>query len=202
MNLEDEAFNALIKYTKALSVALGYRDLSTQLHSDRVQGLSASIGKSCGLSHTEINTLIVAAAFHDIGKIGIPDNILFKPSQLDKTEWEIMKRHSEIGEEIMLATELTGSKQAAQLIRHHHEHYNGMGYPDKLAGENIPIGSRIISIADSYDAISVTRSYHHVRTHQEIMAILHEETGEKYDPELMRVFCEIIETSQFKAAKA
>jgi response regulator RpfG family c-di-GMP phosphodiesterase len=202
MKLEDEAFNALIKYTKALSVALGYRDLSTQLHSDRVQGLSASIGKSCGLPHTEINTLIVAASFHDVGKIGIPDNILFKPSQLDKAEWEIMKRHSEIGEEIMLATELEGSQQAAQLIRHHHEHYNGMGYPDQLMGEDIPLCSRIISIADSYDAIAVTRSYHHVRTHQEIMAILHEETGEKYDPELMRVFCKIIETSQFKAARA
>lgn len=202
MKLEDKAFNALVKYTKALSVALGYRDLSTQLHSDRVQGLSASIGQSCGLSHTEINTLMIAASFHDIGKIGIPDHILFKSSELDKAEWETMKKHSEIGEEIILATELDGSNQAALLIRHHHEHYNGMGYPDKLIGEAIPICSRIISIADSYDAMSVTRSYHRVRKHQDIMAILHKETGEKYDPELMRIFCKVIETSPFRAAKA
>ena len=202
MKLEDKAFNALIKYTKALSVALGYRDLSTQLHSERVQGLSVSIGKSCGLTHNEINTLIVAASFHDIGKIGIPDHILFKPGKLDKAEWETMQQHSEIGEEIMLATDLEGSQQAALLIRHHHEHYNGRGYPDKLSGDEIPICSRIISIADSYDAIAVKRSYHHVRTHSKIMDILHQETGEKYDPELMHIFCKIIETSQFRAAKA
>ncbi len=201
MKLEDQAFNSLLKYTKALSVALGYRDLSTQLHSERVQGLSVSLGKSCGLSHNEINTLIVAASFHDIGKIGIPDHILLKPSKLDKTEWETMKQHSEIGEEIMRATELEGSQQAELLIRHHHEHYNGMGYPDNLSGEKIPICSRIISIADSYDAIAVKRSYHHVRTHSKIMDILHQETGEKYDPDLMRVFAEIIESSQFRAAK-
>lgn len=198
MKLEDQAFNSLLKYTKALSIALGYRDLSTQLHSERVQGLCVSIGKSCGLSQSEINTLIIAASFHDIGKIGIPDHILFKPSKLDPTEWETMKKHSEIGAEIMLATELEGSKQAALPIRHHHEHYNGMGYPDNLMGESIPICSRIISIADCYDALAVTRSYHHVRTHLEIMDLLHEESGKKYDPEIMRIFCKIIETNQFK----
>jgi response regulator RpfG family c-di-GMP phosphodiesterase len=201
MELEDEIFNSLLKYTKALSVALGYRDLLTRLHSERVQGLSANIGEYCGLSHKEINALNIAASFHDIGKIGIPDHILLKPSQLDEAEWETMKQHSEIGEKIIFSTELEGSQQAALLIRHHHEHYNGMGYPDKLSGENIPICSRIITIADSYDAMAVTRSYHHARTHLEIMAILHEETGGKHDPELMRVFCEIIESSKFRAAK-
>jgi len=201
MELEDQLFNSLLKYTKALSVALGYRDLLTRLHSTRVQGLSAKIGEYYGLSHKEINALNIASSFHDIGKIGIPDHILLKPAQLDEAEWETMKQHSEIGEKIMLSTELEGSQQAALLIRHHHEHYNGMGYPDKLSGENIPICSRIISIADSYDAMAVTRSYHHTRTHLEIMAILHEETGGKHDPELMRVFCKIIESSKFGAAK-
>jgi HD-GYP domain-containing protein (c-di-GMP phosphodiesterase class II) len=85
------------------------------------------------------------------------------------------------------------------VIRHHHENYNGQGYPDRLSGEEIPIYSRIIAIADSYDAMAVTRSYHNARTHLEIMAILHKETGAKYDPELMRVFCEIIESSELKA---
>jgi response regulator RpfG family c-di-GMP phosphodiesterase len=201
MELEDPIFNSLLKYTKALPVALGYRDLLTRHHSERVQGLSVKIGEYCGLSNNEINALNIAASFHDIGKIGIPDHILLKPSQFDEAEWEIMKQHSEIGEEIMTSTELEGSQQAAILIRHHHEHYNGMGYPDKLSGENIPICSRIISIADSYDAMAVTRSYHHARTHLEIMAILHEESGEKHDPELIRVFCEIIESSKFRSTK-
>jgi response regulator RpfG family c-di-GMP phosphodiesterase len=201
MELEDPIFNSLFKYTKALSVALGYRDLLTRLHSERVQVLSVEIGKYCGLPINEINALNIAASFHDIGKIGIPDHILLKPSQLDESEWGTMKQHSEIGEKIMVSTELEGSQQAAVLIRHHHEHYNGMGYPDKLSGENIPICSRIISIADSYDAMAVTRSYHHARTHQEIMTILDKETGRKHDPELMHAFCEIIESSKFKSAK-
>lgn len=201
MELEDPVFNALYMYTKALSVALGYRDLLTRLHSERVQGLSREIGVRCGLSNNEINALTIAASFHDIGKIGIPDHILLKPTRFDKDEWETMMQHSEIGEKILAATELEGSHQAARLIRHHHEHYDGQGYPDKLSGKNIPICSRIISIADSYDAMAVTRSYHDARTHPEIMAILHSETGGKHDPELMNFFSEIIESSKYKAAK-
>ena len=199
MELEDHIFNYLLKYTKALSVALGYRDLLTRLHSTRVQGLSKQIGEYYGLSNNEINILNIASSFHDIGKIGIPDRILLKPSKFDEAEWETMKQHSEIGEKIILSTELEGSQLASRLIRHHHEHYNGMGYPDKLSGENIPICSRIISIADSYDAMAVTRSYHDARTHVEIMAVLHEEAGSKHDPELMRVFCELIESSELRA---
>src|SRR5680860_1047004 len=125
MGMEDQIFNSLLKYTRALSVALGYRDLSTRLHSERVQGLSADIGKYCGLSSEELNTLSIAASFHDIGKIGIPDHVLLKPSQLDEVEWETMKQHSEIGEKIMLSTDLEGSQQAALSIRRHHEYYNG-----------------------------------------------------------------------------
>lgn len=201
MELEDPIFNALYMYTKALSVALGYRDLLTRLHSERVQGLSREIGVHCGLSNNELNALNIAASFHDIGKIGIPDHILLKPAQFDADEWETMKQHSEIGEKIMAATELQGSQQAALLIRHHHEHYDGQGYPDKLSGEQIPVCARIISIADSYDAMAVTRSYHNARTHAEIMAILHQEAGEKHDPDLMDFFSEIIEPSQYKASK-
>jgi response regulator RpfG family c-di-GMP phosphodiesterase len=201
MELEDQIFNSLLKYTKALSVALGYRDLLTRLHSERVNGLALKIGENCGLSKNEMDVLNIASSFHDIGKIGIPDHILLKPSQFDEAEWKIMQQHSEIGEKIMIGTELEGAQRAALLIRHHHEHYDGMGYPDKLSGEKIPLFSRIISIADSYDAMAVTRSYHHARTHAEIMDILHEETGKKHDPELMRVFCGFIESSAFKAKK-
>ncbi len=201
MEREDPVFHALYTYTKALSVALGYRDLMTRLHSERVQGLSVIIGKARGLSKEQLNALKIAASFHDIGKIGIPDHILLKPAQFDETEWQEMRKHAEIGEKIMAATELEGSQQAALVIRHHHEHYDGSGYPDKLAGGNIPICSRIISIADSYDAMAVTRSYHHARTHPEIMAILQKENGTKHDPELMQLFCNMIETSDYRSTK-
>lgn len=148
----------------------------------------------------ELEALKIAASFHDIGKIGIPDHILLKPSKFDEDEWARMKQHSEIGERIIASTELDGAEHAARVIRHHHEHFDGAGYPDGLAGESIPVCSRIISIADSYDAMAVTRSYHKAKSHPEVMQILQEEIGTKHDPELMQMFCAIIETSPHKAA--
>jgi HD-GYP domain-containing protein (c-di-GMP phosphodiesterase class II) len=195
MESNDHIVEALYKYTKGLSVALGYRDMMTRLHSERVRDLSVMIGSHCGLSDREVRALRLSSSFHDIGKIGIPDHILLKPSRFDKAEWEVMKQHSEIGEQIVLATELEGSGQAALVIRHHHEHYDGGGYPDGLSGESIPVCSRIISIADSYDAMSVTRSYHQAKSHVEIMEILRKENGKKFDPRIMDIFCELIEHS-------
>ena len=200
MAQEDPTFIALYDYTKALAVALGHRDLLTRLHSDRVFGLSEEIAVALGLTKKDLGILKIAALLHDVGKIGIPDNILLKPSKHDAVEWEKMKEHSTIGENIMSSIEIEGAPRAALVIRHHHEYYNGLGYPDRLIGEDIPICSRIISIADSYDAMAVTRSYHKARTHLEIMSILQSETGGKHDPKLMQFFFKIIESSKFKAA--
>lgn len=194
----NSTFNALYKYTKALSVALGYRDQLTRLHSDRVLALSVEMGLHCGLSASEIDALRIGAAFHDIGKIGIPDDVLLKPGKLDPAEWQCMQGHSEIGEQILLSTDLKGAKSAALAIRHHHEHFNGTGYPDRLRGEKIPLAARIISITDSYDAMAVTRSYHAAKKHGEIIAILRAESGEKHDPELTRLFLDFIEGSSLK----
>lgn len=201
MELENPLYKALYKYTKALSVALGYRDLMTRLHSERVRVLAVALGVRYGLFGKELGCLNISASFHDIGKIGIPDRILLKPTQLDKAEWETIKQHSEIGEKIMASTELKGAPEVAQIIRHHHEHYDGQGYPDSLAGEAIPIRSRIITIVDSYDAMAVKRVYHEAMGHTEIMKILRDETGKKHDPQLMRIFCELIESSPLKAAE-
>ncbi len=200
MDLTDPIYVVLYKYTKALSAALEYRDSYTRLHSERVMGLSEAIGLSCGLSESELGILRIAAMFHDVGKIGIRDDILLKPTQLDDAEWAAMKMHSEFGEKIIASTELQGSQQAALVIRYHHEHFNGRGYPEGLSGVQIPIYSRILTIADSYDAMAVTRSYQRARTHQEIVAILHKEVGVKHDPDLMEHFFRIIEFSKFKAA--
>jgi response regulator RpfG family c-di-GMP phosphodiesterase len=202
MKYEDPAINILYTYTKALSVALGYRDILTSRHSERVNGLAEEIGIRCNLTDSQLESLKIAAAFHDIGKIGIPDHILLKPAQFTEAEWLEMKQHAVIGEKIMAATELEGAQKAATVIRHHHERFDGSGYPDGLAGEDIPICARIISIADSYDAMAVTRPYHHGRTHDEIMEILQLESGKKHDPELVNVFSEIIDWSKYKAADA
>ena len=193
MQVENPSYQALHRYTKALTVALGYRDPYTGLHSDRVLALSDALGTRAGISGRELGLLRISATFHDVGKIGIPDRILLKPAQLDPTETEEMKKHSELGEFIMIATELEASEDVARTIRHHHENYDGSGYPDGLRGENIPILSRIIGIADSYDAMAVTRSYRTARGHREIVEIMSQESGQKHDPDLLRLFFEIVE---------
>jgi HD-GYP domain-containing protein (c-di-GMP phosphodiesterase class II) len=201
MELTDPTLLALNSYTKALSAALGYRDVSTRLHSDRVTRLSHAIGVSIGLSENELGMLNIAASFHDVGKIGISDAILLKPSAHSEAERIEMRRHTEIGEKIIAATEIEGAQQAAFNIRAHHENFDGSGYPDQLAGEEIPLFARIISIADSYDAMAETRVHHRARSHSAIMAILDEETGHKHDPALMRRFSVLIATSGLKATE-
>ncbi len=198
MALEQHIFDELCKHTKPLAVALGYRDVFTRSHCDRVMGLSRELGVACQLSEVAIHRLLIASMFHDIGKIGIPDAILLKPAKLDEAEWAVMKQHPLIGEKIMLSTQTEGVDIIADLIRHHHENYDGSGYPDKLAGESISIGARIIAIADGYDAIATRRTYHQARNHEKVMDIMFEETAIKYDPELMKLFCKLIESSQFK----
>ena len=200
MDMADMAFIDLRRYTRALSMALGLRDPSTLMHSDRVQGLSREIGTRCGLGSESMGILEIAASFHDVGKIGIRDAVLMKPAQLDEDEWELMRQHCEMGEQIIAATGLDGAAEAARIIRHHHEHYDGSGYPDRLAGYAIPLLSRIISIADAYDAMAVTRSYHRARAHESILEVLDRETGRKYDPELMDVFRDVIATSAYRIA--
>jgi response regulator RpfG family c-di-GMP phosphodiesterase len=109
-----------------------------------------------------------------------------------------MKKHSEFGEEIVRSSGFKGCRRAALAIRHHHEHFDGRGYPDGLVGDDIPICSRIITIADSYDAMAVTRHYHAARKHQEIMNIMRSEIGTKLDPQFMEIFCKEIERSPFR----
>jgi HD-GYP domain-containing protein (c-di-GMP phosphodiesterase class II) len=197
---DPEAYQALLRYTRALSVALGYRDLHTRIHSDRVLSLCEAIGVRLELREEDRALLRISAMFHDIGKIGIPDQILLKPGRLDAAEIAVMQQHAATGESIVMATELEGAAQAARLIRHHHEAWDGGGYPDGLAGHAIPLCSRIIGIADSYDAMTTARAYHPARAHQEAMRVLAEETGAKHDPELMRVFREVIASHPQRAS--
>ncbi|MEW5903879.1 MAG: HD domain-containing phosphohydrolase [Pseudomonadota bacterium] len=201
MEPNDPAMHALYAYTKALAVALDYRDQPTYLHSERVGDLATALAIHLGLSGIDIEAIHIAAAFHDIGKIGVPDHILMKPAALDQGEWEIMKQHAAIGEQIIHATGISAAERASHVIRHHHEHFDGSGYPDGLQGTHIPICSRIISLVDSYDAMAVTRRYHSARSHDEIMAILHDEIGFKHDPALMQDFCRTIESDEFRSMR-
>jgi HD-GYP domain-containing protein (c-di-GMP phosphodiesterase class II) len=156
------------------------------------------LGRHIGLDAAQLLRLEIAAALHDVGKIGIPDHILLKKSRLDAIEWQIMQQHAEAGEAIIAAIDAEGAKEVATAIRHHHEHFDGHGYPDGLTGESIPVCSRIIGIADSYDAIFTPRAYHPGLSHAEVMDTLERERGTKHDPWLLDRFNEIIGRSEYR----
>lgn len=169
-----------------LREALARRDAYTAVHCDRVGVLAGALARTLGLSADQLKILGMAARLHDIGKIGIPDSILLKPGPLDAAEWVVMRSHSERGERIVLADSgLPRRVELASIIRHHHEHYDGGGYPDGLRAQAIPLLSRLLAIADSYDAMTEPRSYHRARPHREVMEILMDERGNKHDPQMV-----------------
>jgi HD-GYP domain-containing protein (c-di-GMP phosphodiesterase class II) len=192
----------LVKATAALLRALAERDGNTSAHSSRTSTLALELGRFCRLTSTELATLGLAAQLHDIGKIGVPDRILLKPGRLDSEEFELMKSHPRRGYDILMAVPDPHVVPVANVVLHHHEGFDGMGYPSRLKGEEIPVSSRIVAIVDSYDALATHRPYKKPKTHEKIMHILFEEQGGKYDPHLRSKFAALIEASVHKATGA
>jgi HD-GYP domain-containing protein (c-di-GMP phosphodiesterase class II) len=182
--------------SKALVAALGERDRYTQFHSKRVADFAYQIGMACNLASDELITLNISAYFHDIGKIGIPDRILLKPLRFTVDDMQIMKSHPEKGERIVKELSLRSGDCVALAVRHHHEHFDGGGYPDGLQGEAIPFVSRIISVADSYDAMSKARPYHAARPVYEVMDIMQRESGTKLDAYVVSKLFALIESRE------
>lgn len=189
-----------LQESQCLDIALNVRDAYTGAHCDRVEAMCLEVGRRCALDRQALELLRIAAKLHDIGKIGIPDRILLKPGKLDPDEWEIMKTHSVLGAEICAAVPHEHASEAASIIRHHHESYDGRGYPDGLSGEDIPIAARIITIIDGYDAMTTTRPYHQSRNHETVMAILDSERSGKIDPYILAHFEKVIARSEHRAA--
>jgi len=189
---------SLSSVSRALSVALGERDLHTLGHCERVVMLSSELATHLDFSQREVDLLAMGAQFHDIGKIGIPDHVLHKPARFDEIEWECMKQHPIIGERIIRAIGCEQSAEVARMVRHHHENFDGSGYPDGLSGTAIPVFSRIISLVDNYDAVAETRPYHKARKHNDIMDLLSSESGIKHDPDLLHAFSAVIEKSAMR----
>ena len=187
MEIPGEFYAAIDAKALAVSVALDERDPVTWRHCSRVAALALELGRYAALSERELRALHVSAGFHDIGKIGIPDSVLKKPTSFDADDWAIMKTHSARSERIMLAAGLEDGDMIGLAVRHHHERYDGTGYPDGLAGESIPILARIVAIVDAYDAMA-TRHDGLARAHQEIMEELRREQGRQHDSYLIGKF--------------
>jgi len=170
----------------ALANAVDAKDTYTADHSQHLAIMALAIGREVGMKESDLDDLRYGAILHDIGKIGIPDNILQKPSRLDPAEWEQMREHPSIGAKILAP--VPRLVNAAQIVRHHHERYDGKGYPDGLAGEAIPLGARILTVVDSYSAITDRRTYKEARSHEEAESELRKHSGTQFDPLIVEVF--------------
>ena len=188
-NVSLEQANRLLKERstaamESLSATVDARDAYTAGHSRRVQQLALAIGRELGLSQAELDLLGHAALFHDIGKLAVPDAILLKPAVLTDDEWSLMQRHSDEGARII--DRLGFLNDAVPAIRHHHERFDGTGYPDGLKGEEIPLGARIIHVADALDSMLTTRIYRAARPAMEAMDELKRAAGSAVLPALRR----------------
>ena len=175
-----------IDFLKALSSALDARDTYTEGHSFRVAQAAIKIGWSAGLKENDLEILYQAGLMHDIGKIGVPDEILRKESSLDNNEYEQIKRHSTIGSDILSHVNLL--KELRLAVRHHHERFDGTGYPDKLSGDLIPLFARILAIADAYDAMTSQRTYNNRKNVYDAVAEIEKKACSQFDPVLVSAF--------------
>jgi len=176
----------------ALTTALSLRDAYTQDHCGRVEAICTALGQRCGLAPAQLPALLDAARLHDIGKIGIPDAVLLKPGRLDEQEMAVMRSHAVRGERVFLATGRDDASQIGRLIRHHHEAFDGSGYPDGLAGEQIQLGARILAVVDGFDAMTTTRPYRQPLALDTTVAILQQEAGNRLDPQVVAAFVELL----------
>jgi len=189
--LQQSLEQSYIEMVLALARAVDARDSYTGDHSERIAARAVATARALGCTDDETQTIHWAALLHDIGKLSVPDQILKKPSPLTAAEWDVMREHPTIGEQILRPIERMHG--VAAIIRHHHERWDGTGYPDRLQGDEIPLGARILAVADAYSAIIDTRAYDAGRPKNEAIAEIRQCASTQFDPAVADVFCRVIE---------
>ena len=186
----DKLERAYMDSIQTLRYTVEAKDSYTRGHSDRVSEFSVLIGKYMGLSEDELKTLRIGGLFHDIGKIGVPDSILLKTAKLTDDEYSEIKNHPTIGAHI-LSTAST-FQDLIPIVKHHHEKYDGTGYPSKLKGEDIPFFARIAAVADTFDAMTSKRTYRDALPLDIVIAEIERCKGTQFDPKIADVFLDIL----------
>jgi len=173
----------------ALVQALQERAPDLGEHMVGVSGLAHAVGRILELPTEDIDVLVRAAELHDVGKVAVPDSILSKPGPLDEVEWGFMRQHTIVGERILSAA--PALVPVARVVRSSHERFDGAGYPDGLAADEIPLGARVVLVCDAYDAMTTDRAYRHGMSHEDAVAELRRCAGEQFDPHVVDAFCEV-----------
>jgi putative two-component system response regulator len=181
--LEEARLEILVR----LAAAAEYRDDDTHQHTQRVGDISAALGRELGFSDADAETIRLAAPLHDLGKIGIPDNILLKPGSLTREEFAEIRRHTEIGARILAGSRFAILQMGEVIARTHHERWDGGGYHG-IKGEDIPLPSRIVAVADVFDALTHVRPYKHAWPRDEALAYIRDESGGHFDPLVVAAF--------------
>lgn len=169
--------------------AVDLKDAYTGKHARDASEIAVRIARALQLAEPEVWDIRLAGMLHDIGKLGVSTKIIRKPSSLTQEEMTVMRRHPVIGAEIMRPIELLAD--ASDIVRHHHEHFDGSGYPDRLSGDHIPVGSRVVLVADAFNAITTDRSYRKARSKDEALEILKKHAGTQFDPSVVAALEEI-----------
>jgi HD-GYP domain-containing protein (c-di-GMP phosphodiesterase class II) len=187
-----ETLQQIQQTIEALADMVDRRDVTTAQHSERVAQYTQQIIEELGtIPLAEAEAIVLAARVHDLGKIAIPDAVLLKPGRLDEEEYRLMRYHPVAGDEVL--SKLSIYKASLGVVRHHHERYDGKGYPDGLKGEAIPLGARIVGVADTYDVITSDRPYHRARSVREATDELLNCKGTQFDPEIVDAFIRVLE---------
>jgi putative two-component system response regulator len=182
----------------ALANAIEARDSYLHGHCERLASLAVRMGELLGLRPDEVETIRLGAILHDVGKIGIPDRVLLKPGPLDDEERRIVETHPEIGDKLLEPLDLLAA--ARPIVRHHHERWDGVGYPDRLVGADIPLGARIVAVADSIEVMTSRQLYRSPRTPTEVIAELHACRGAQWDPEIVDLALSLIDSGELVLA--
>jgi response regulator RpfG family c-di-GMP phosphodiesterase len=190
-NLYTELERSYLATIEALAAALDARDSATEGHCQRVTGCSLILGEAMGVTGADLRALHCGAALHDIGKIGIPDAILRKPGRLTEEEWSLMRQHPELGEKIIAGIEFLRS--AVPVVLHHHERWDGGGYPFGLRGVAIPMGARIFSVSDSFDAMISNRPYRRGMSFDQARREIYRSRDTQFDPTVVDAFEQVFD---------
>jgi putative nucleotidyltransferase with HDIG domain len=190
-NLYQETKDHLLNTVRALSAAVEAKDIYTKGHCERVVGYAVQIARRLNLSQKQIEALIFGATLHDIGKIGVNEEILLKPARLTEQEYDVVKTHPLTGIKILKAVDLP--PEVMDIVKYHHERYDGQGYPYGLMEDSIPLAARILSVADAYEAMTSDRPYRQALSKGEALRILQQEAGKQFDPKIVEIFAPILE---------